>query len=259
MRKRPRRADRRVPPNDLTVGPSTHTATYGDWWEANRASLVRERLRASRERHSVLLDIGCGSGYVISDDAGIGSDLKVGLDAWLGSEWKATPGSVFVVADVAALPFRDGVADVVLSLDVIEHLRDERIPLLEAARVLRPNGIAVVMVPAFPILWSNHDVIVGHYRRYRLGEVADLFASSGIGTLQRSYFYSWLFPVALTRRMLSLGRERDGTPRLLAPLGNAMGRLERFLIMRGVSIPIGSSAYVEGRRDPNTALPTRAL
>ncbi len=234
---------------------SAHAASYGDWWEANRAALLRECLHASRSDCHLLLDVGCGSGYVISDQAGIEAGFKVGVDAWLSSEWKPSPSSVFIVADVANLPFRDGVADVVLSLDVIEHLEDDRAALTEAARVLRPGGTAAVMVPAFELLWSSsHDDAIGHYRRYRRGALTDLLSATGLQPVQRSYFYSWLFPVALVRRALKLGGESDATPAVLAPLAYAIGRIERFLIRNGFPIPFGSSAFAEARR-PDQAQP----
>jgi hypothetical protein len=108
------------------------------------------------------------------------------------------------------------------------------------------------MVPAFKVLWSNHDEAVGHYRRYRLGALVDVLAGSGLETVQRSYFYSWLFPVALVRRALNIGEGHDGTPALLAPLAYVIGSIERFLIRNRLPIPVGSSAFAEVvRRDPD--------
>jgi len=251
------RADRRTSAQRGIVS-TAHAASYGDWWEANRAALLRECLHASRSDRHLLLDVGCGSGYVLSDEAGIPAGFKVGVDAWLSSEWKPSPTAAFVVADVANLPFRDGVADVVLSLDVIEHLEDDRAALTEAARVLRPGGAAAVMVPAFKLLWSrSHDDAIGHYRRYRLDPLTDLLAAAGLQIVQRSYFYSWLFPVALLRRALRVGGSSDATPAPLAPVANAVGRIERFLIRQRVPIPIGSSVFAEARRPDPAETPNR--
>jgi SAM-dependent methyltransferase len=243
------RADRSRTSTLGSVGPSTHTASHGDWWEANRALLIRECVSRPHAARELLLDVGCGSGYALSDQAGLDARLKVGIDAWRSSEWDTAGGAVFVVADVSKLPFRSGVADVVLTLDVIEHLDDDQAALAEAARVLRVGGRAAVMVPAFAILWSPHDDTVGHYRRYRLADLVGPLSSAGLRIVQRSYFYSWLFPVALVRRVLHLGGQSDTTPRALGPIAHMIGRLERLVLRHRVPIPFGTSAFVEAVRD----------
>jgi SAM-dependent methyltransferase len=248
--KRRRSGARPVRPNSVGRGivSSAHAASYGDWWEANRAALIRECVPTPRAAHRLVLDVGCGSGYVLSAEAGIDAEFKVGVDAWRSSAWMPSTGSAFVVADVTQLPLRDGVADLVLSLDVIEHLEDDRVGLAEAARVLRPGGTAVVMVPAFKVLWSSHDDAIGHHRRYRQGDLDHLLAATGLESVQRSYFFSWLFPVALVRRALRLGGESDATPAPLAPLAHVLGRLERSLIRHGIPIPFGSSVFTHAVR-----------
>jgi len=242
-------------PGRNRVGPSTHAAAHGDWWEANRALLIGQCLDQPRPGGRLLLDVGCGSGYVISEAAGIDARLKVGIDAWRSPSWDPSSGSVFVVADVTQLPFRSGGADVVLALDVIEHVEDDRAALREMARVLRAGGVAAVMVPAFAVLWSSHDDAVGHLRRYRVRDVARLLTSEGLSIVQASYLFCWLFPFALVRRALRLGGEGgDEAPRLLAPFANLFGWFERLCIRHRVAVPFGSSVFVEAvRSDVETA------
>ena len=204
-------------------------------------------------RPDVLVDLGCGSGYVVSERAGIEAGLKVGVDAWRWPSWESSAGTVFVVADVLRLPFRSEAADVVVTLDVLEHVPDDGGALEEAGRLLRPRGHAVVMVPAFSLLWSKHDDAVGHLRRYRTRDLTARLSSVGFRVVQTSYFYAWLFPVALARRVLRLGGRREATPRVLGPVAHVFGRLERFCIRHRIRIPFGSSLFVEAVPRPGAS------
>jgi len=234
-----------VPSRLGSLGPSTHTAEPGDWWETTRAALLRERLERPGAAQRVLLDVGCGSGYVVSDEVGISARLRVGIDGWRWDNWDSMSGAVFVVADVRKLPFRSASADVALVLDVLEHLSDDVAPLDEVRRVLRGDGRVAITVPAFDVLWSTHDDAVGHYRRYRLRDLTRPLSAAGLRVVRWSYFFSWLFPLALLRRALRLGGDSDRTPQSLAPIAPPLGRLERFCIRHGITIPFGSSAFVE--------------
>jgi SAM-dependent methyltransferase len=231
-----------------SVGPSTHTASHGDWWEAARAGLLRELLAPHEGEPGVLFDVGCGSGYVVSDEGGLRARLRVGIDAWQWPHWHVSSGAHFVVADVNHLPFRSGCADVALVLDVLEHLADDAATLGEISRVLGRTGRVAVMVPAFEVLWSAHDEAVGHYRRYRIRDLTHPLSKAGLRAVRKSYFFAWLFPIALVGRLLHLGRSSDRTPAILAPIAKQLGRFERFCIRHGVVIPFGTSAFVEATR-----------
>ena len=99
------------------------------------------------------------------------------------------------------LPIAPGWADVVLLLDVIEHLDDDVAGLRGARRVLRKDGVLVVTAPAYPCLWSGYDVALGHRRRYVAAGLRRLVESAGYGVEQLTYFNTVLFPVIAGRRL----------------------------------------------------------
>ena len=104
---------------------------------------------------------------------------------------------------ITALPFKDNSFDLVCAFDVIEHVDEDDIAVKEMNRVCKQGGDVYITVPAFMSLWSNHDIINHHKRRYILPEIKTLFAKySGI-EIYSSYFNSLLFPPILLFRQLS--------------------------------------------------------
>jgi len=229
------------------VGPSTLKTTTGDWWEHSRALLVKEE---TKDEHGLLIDVGCGEAHVLSDTVGIENKFLIGVDAWLSPNWESAPNRAFVVADVTKLPFRSGVASVVISLDVFEHLQDENDCLKEIARVAAPDALTIVMVPAFESLWSQHDDEVGHVRRYRRKDVSSILARNGMRVTKSTYFFMWLVLPAAMRRFCGgyVNGKQSGGKRFGFIAAN-LCRFEAWLVKQGVRLPIGTSVLVSARTE----------
>jgi SAM-dependent methyltransferase len=96
--------------------------------------------------------------------------------------------------------------DVILACDVIEHIEDDRLAVQWIFDHLKPGGIFFATVPAFQWLFSEHDIALGHYRRYT-AEAFDNLLPEESNRLSGSYFNSYLFPLGLASRMTwQLGR-----------------------------------------------------
>lgn len=110
-----------------------------------------------------------------------------------------------VQASVTDLPFPDASYDIVTCFDVIEHVEDDFKSVEELVRVCRPGGTVFLTVPAFMSLWSDHDRVNHHYRRYEKKGLHALF-SPHHGSIQRmTYYNSILFPpIWLVRRLQKL-------------------------------------------------------
>ena len=78
----------------------------------------------------------------------------------------------------------------IVSLNVIEHLENDHAAMLEAHRVLESGGYFVAFAPAFPLLMSNFDKAVGHYRRYTKRSARELLKSSGFDIVSVKYVNS---------------------------------------------------------------------
>jgi hypothetical protein len=110
------------------------------------------------------------------------------------------------VREPPATPF-----DVVLLLDVLEHvaddetfLRDDVLPRLKA------DGWLVVSVPAHPSLYTAHDAMLLHERRYRVREIRALLRRSGT-VVQEGSLFTTLLPLRAAEKLLESVRHKEPT------------------------------------------------
>lgn len=182
------------------------------WWYVGRRRIVLDWVRrltpAGRPR---ILDLGCGTGFNLEHLPQLFPCDVVGADiSGDALEFCRTRRlSALVRADAAYPPFRDGSFDVILALDVIEHVRDDERALAALGRLLRPGGRLVIFTPAFQFLWSEHDRVSHHFRRYTSGELGGKLAAAGFAVEKLSYANTFLFPLVWAGR-LALRAARNG-------------------------------------------------
>lgn len=97
-------------------------------------------------------------------------------------------------------------ADLILLTDVLEHVPDDVEFLSNYVVNTSSNPTFIITVPAFMSLWSNHDVYLKHFRRYRRGHLGEVLSKSGLEVLEITYLYSLLFPVAYIKRKAFSGK-----------------------------------------------------
>jgi SAM-dependent methyltransferase len=138
----------------------------------------------------------------------------------------------------------------ILMLDVLEHLPAPEQALTHALRLLEPDGIILITVPAFPVLWTAHDDLNHHLRRYTRASLRALAERSGLELRACEYAYHWLFPVKLAVRLKEaiLG-SRPRPPGIPSEPINTilyrMLRLERTLLGK-LDLPLGSALIAVG-------------
>jgi len=207
------------------------------WWYAARRALVRRELRGLVPGRA--LDVGCGMGgnTAVLRDLGWSA---VGLDYSPASVAAAAArGLSLVRGDARRLPFPDETFDLVLSTDAWEHVDDHDAVAAEASRVLRPGGTLFVAVPAGMDLWSDHDVALGHHRRYDREELVRLVEGHGFAVTEAFGWNVLLRPVARMRRSRPARRSGTGHSEMeqVSPVVNAALRSivasEAFLPVRG--------------------------
>lgn len=226
-----------------------HEHEEGHWWFQSRLDRIQDVVRAHLpRRNGLLLDLGCGSGRVARALEGfgrvVGSDLSA---APLAADGAA--GRRRLASSAFRLPFRDGVFDVVTALDVVEHLEDDGAALREMFRILRPDGVLILTVPAVPLLYGPHDRVLGHWRRYSSADLRRRVLASGGGRVRSlGYFISLPFPVLLAWRLVAkvfgpFGSRSDGGRPLPEAINRTMSsvmNLERSL-SSSIPPPFGSS------------------
>jgi SAM-dependent methyltransferase len=151
---------------------------------------------------------------------------------------------------VLDLTFAADSFDLAVSLDVIEHLGDDLAALRELRRVVAPGGALLVTVPAYQWLWSGHDEINHHHRRYTRRTLQRAAEQAGWKQARTTYFNSLLLPAAIVLRVLDRVNRAKTTESSLdlwvppEPLNWLLERplaLEAALIARGGRIPAGLS------------------
>ncbi len=170
------------------------------WWFVGRRLILERVLGRFAKRTHVALDVGCGSGRNMQLIAGY-SDWVMGLDRSPAAVTLAhARGLPIFCADGHVLPLANSSVDLVSALDVIEHLDDDMRALKEFNRVLQPEGLLLINVPAYRFLWSEHDEALMHRRRYVASELHVKLTQSGFRVLKRSYavFFPF-FPIVFYR------------------------------------------------------------
>jgi ubiquinone/menaquinone biosynthesis C-methylase UbiE len=154
--------------------------------------LLAEFLKASPGQ--VVLDVGAGSGTFSNRllDSGFEVTSTDVTDEALEVLRARVPGPV-ERADATSLPFAASSFDAVVLGEVLEHVEDDGAALMEAARVLRPDGVLAVSVPRNPAWFSGSDRWAGHVRRYTREQLENRVAASGFGILVCK---AWGFPIS---------------------------------------------------------------
>jgi SAM-dependent methyltransferase len=137
---------------------------------------------------------------------------------------------------------------VVTSLDVLQHIPDDRTAVSEIFRVLEPGGLAVVNAPAYMWLWSYHDDDTDTERRYTRRGMMNLLAGAGFDIVRSTYWNFLPLPVVVAKRKLlwRLGEAGDVRqyPAFAERVLDAGMALERRWISRIGRLPAGSSVLV---------------
>lgn len=231
-------------------------ATEDHWWYRGRRRVLRGELEAlDLPSGSRLLDAGCGSGQTLSLLTEFG--IATGVDPDERSVALAVAGGRnAVVGALPQLPFDDHVFTVCTCLDVLEHLADDRAALVELRRVTRVDGAVLVSVPAYPLLWSDHDTANEHLRRYRASALRSVAHAAGWSVARLTYFNSLLLPAAATVRLAGRLRRSHGPERsdlaLSPPALNGLLewplRIEAAYLRTGRRLPAGLSLLAVLRR-----------
>ncbi len=219
------------------------------WWFVGRHKLIENVMRAAYPTpcaDRVILDAGCGTGAmsirlkqwgrVVSADF---SPLALQFSRRRGLE-------TLVCADAMRLPFSADSFDTIVSMDVLEHIPDDALALREFHRVLKPGGRVLLTVPAYPHLWSEHDVALMHFRRYKRAELEARFTEAGFRLEKLSHTMTTLYPIVSLQRKLNAKKPphdppQAAMPQVPAPINSALKGLLTVenAVARRVNFPFG--------------------
>ena len=228
----------------------THQAEDRHWWYRGRRTVI-ERVIAGLQppQPARVLDAGCGSGRNMVDLGRYGAVTGVELAPASIDKARARDVGEVVAGSILEMPFPDDSFDLAVTLDVIEHLQDDLGALRELRRTVAPGGALLVTVPAYQWLWSGHDEINHHHRRYTRRSLQRVAEQAGWQEMRTTYFNSLLLPVAILLRVLDRVSTKTTESSLdlwvpPEPVNRALElplRLEAAMIARGGRIPAGLS------------------
>lgn len=221
------------------------------WWRAREAAILIElrRLRPAG-RYPHILDVGCGNGLFFDRLSEFGKVEGVEPEvALLDPEGPWRHAIHAVPFDAQFRP--DHRFDAILMLDVLEHLDDPAAALHHAIELLAPGGVIVCTVPAFQWLWTSHDVLNHHRRRYNRPQFRALAEEAGMQITRERFLFQWLVPAKLAVRLLERVRRTPPRPPSIPPepLNGALRIVSRMQerVTSVIPLPFGGSLMVSGR------------
>lgn len=228
-----------------------------NFWFRARNRLIVWALQRYAPGFGSLLEVGCGTGYVLQGIAAAFPQARlVASEAeteGLRFAAQRIPGAEFLQLDARQMPF-DREFDAVGAFDVIEHIGEDETVLAEMRRALRPGGHLLLTVPQHPFLWSEYDVRAHHVRRYTAGELRQKLGRAGFTLVRMTSFVSVLLPLMMLSRLTRRAAAADYDPLAELRIGRVANALleraldaERLLIRAGLSLPCGGSLLAVAR------------
>jgi SAM-dependent methyltransferase len=244
---------------EQTIYLKMNRLEHEHWWFVSRRCIIETVLRShvkSIGPHSKILDAGCGTGGNLDLLSSLSCDVTgLEMDPDAAEIARSKSGKAVYIGSLPdQIPFADESFDLIVLLDVLEHIEDDIGTLAALTAKLKPGGNLLITVPAFSFLWSGHDEAHHHKRRYKLNELVRKMHHCNLHPKYASYFNTWLFPmIALVRIMqnrLPFLKKTDDlsmpSPLLNKLLTEAMSS-EKHILMRG-KLPFGVSIMAIGQK-----------
>jgi SAM-dependent methyltransferase len=224
------------------------------WWFLGRRHVLTKLLAGlSLPPRARILEAGCGVGGNIEMLAGFGKVAAFEPDEpsreYVGARTGVTPVEGFLPDRV---PYKKGSFDAVCAFDVVEHVDDDAGAVAALSELVAPGGYLIVTVPAYQWMWSRHDEVHHHKRRYSRAGLMKVITAGGLTPVKASYFNAVLFPLAaavrLAKKLARIDSDDDRMPpAFLNGLLRRLFSLESGWLARH-DLPFGLSIIVIAQR-----------
>ena len=224
------------------------------FWFRGRNKIIQDVIRLNFPDAANVLEIGCGSGYVLN---GIRSVLpRAKLTATeiysYGLSYAANRVSEpiqLLQADARSLPFKNEF-DLIGAFDVLEHIEEDEKVIENIRNSLKPSGGVILTVPQHPWLWSEADEAACHKRRYTRKQLSAILIDYGFDILLDTSFMFFILPLMMAQRLLATKKDTYNIakelalPKILDKTFELLLSCERLAINKGISFPVGGSRLV---------------
>lgn len=236
-----------------------NAAERGNFWFEPRNRLIVGLLNKYFPDARAFMEIGCGTGFVLSAIAAsrkwdrlYGTELlEEGL---VFARGRLSGAAQLIQMDARSIPDQYGNMDVIGAFDVIEHIEEDGAVLRGIHRALKPGGGLIVTVPQHQWLWSNIDELSHHVRRYSAEELRSKVRAAGFDLLFSGSYTSALLPMMMLSRLVTGGAAKEKAASEFAPPGpvNTLLRsilnAEVALTLAGCRFPIGGSRVIVAKK-----------
>ena len=221
------------------------------WWSVARRKLIIKHIEKLLIPKSdpLILDFGCGGGALLTELSEYGKVIGLDSSHVALSYCRKKAQKNLVLNNGHKLPFKNNTFEMIICLDVIEHLENDTKFLKQISEVLKKDGYIFLMAPAFPSLWSRRDVYLGHHRRYTKWQLKRHIENLGLNVIKISHINSFYLPIMLSLLLVEkifrhefLPSDTVNTPRMLNKLLTAILILENNITTK-INFPLGVSLF----------------
>lgn len=229
-----------------------------NFWFRARNELILWALRAYKPNANTFLEVGCGTGFVLSGIAHAFPEMAISGSeiflAGLSHAAKRVPSAHFMQMDARQVPFADEF-DAIGAFDVLEHIEEDETVLAQLHRAMKPDGVLLLTVPQHPQLWSASDEYACHVRRYTRLEIEGKVVAAGFDLLRSTSFVTSLLPAMMISRFLQKRNTDAFDPAGELKINAAVNKafyglmiLELAGIKLGMNYPAGGSRIIVARK-----------
>lgn len=234
-----------------------YEAEENHWWHQHKRSIAQQILGKYKSNPGRVLDVGAGAGKLLSELQKKGWESN-GIDLEPRAKIQSDKRHINIqIADATKkIPFKTDYFDAVFAVDSLEHMENDSAALKEIKRVVKPDGIIYLSVPAYPKLFSYWDKMLGHYRRYSKQSLKKLATDSGLKIERITYYLSFLLLPAMLIRQIKKSLNQNKTsdfqtmflPWLVKPMLKLLTQTE-LVLLKKINLPFGLSLICVCRKN----------
>lgn len=229
------------------------------WWFVKRSAIIESTLvnLLGQKKDLKILNIGIATGASSTMLEKFGKVTSSEFDKETCAFVRENLGIEVIEASITDLPFASETFDLVCAFDVIEHVENDQLAMQEMYRVCKTSGHVAITVPADMALWSEHDIINHHYRRYTKSQLLNVHKNAGFKVVFVSYFNSFLYPFIRVARWLKNKSGKSNkvtsdfdiqTPGWINHILGTIFSLEIFWL-KHFTFPLGVSIILTGKKE----------